>query len=377
MVRPSSASQPTVDHVVMNSSDEIDLLELFNTLWRRKFLIILIAALGFWGAYGLSLLKQEEWRSTAQVVAPKLSNTTELIEKNRQIQRIVDPNDDISISDLMNRVFSTFLYTAADSDEKYSYLAQTDVFKRLSMEEGANAGLILDNLSRQLSVQLPSDKQESLASSYLLSFVSDSAETSQSILTGYIAYVNRIAIETSKNEFVNNLEAMIATRKQKINDIELNLQNTRKVNIENYSDALLTAQKAGIKSSPGSLLGRSDSSNNVVLEINANPQQLYLQGEEVLTALLDVAQNTPITYPTSYYRLQYEIESLESLLDDHPEFESFSYLMRPTLPPQRQAPKRAQMAVIGGLIGGVLASLYVLMAAAFANRRRTLENTPV
>ncbi len=44
--------------------------------------------------------------------------------------------------------------------------------------------------------------------------------------------------------------------------------------------------------------------------------------------------------------------------------------MRPTLPTQRIAPKRAQLAVLGGVLGGVLACLYVLIAGAFANRRR-------
>lgn len=374
MVRPSSTSQPSIEHNV-NSSDEIDLLELFNTLWKGKFLIILIAALGFWGAYGLSLLQKEEWRSSANVVAPRLANTMELIEKNRQVQRIIDTSEDVNVSGLMNRVFSTFLYTAADSDEKYNYLAQTDVFQRLMEKEGANAGLILDNLSQKLSVQLPDDKTQTLASSYTLSFISDSAESAQNILSGYIANINRVAIETSQKEFTNSLEAKIAVRKQKIDDIELSLHNTRQVSIDNYSKALLTAQKAGIKSAPGALLGRTDANNNVVLEINANPQQLYLQGEEVLEALLDVTKNTPLTYPASYYRLQYEIEALESLLENHPTFESFNYLMRPTLPSKRMAPKRAQMAVIGGVVGGMLASLYVLFRAAFANRRRSINPT--
>lgn len=374
MVRPSSTSQPSIEHNV-NSSDEIDLLELFNTLWKGKFLIILIAALGFWGAYGLSLLQKEEWRSSANVVAPRLANTMELIEKNRQVQRIIDTSEDVNVGGLMNRVFSTFLYTAADSDEKYNYLAQTDVFQRLMEKEGANAGLILDELSQKLSVQLPDDKTQTLASSYTLSFISDSAESAQNILSGYIANINRVAIETSQKEFTNSLEAKIAVRKQKIDDIELSLHNTRQVSIDNYSKALLTAQKAGIKSAPGALLGRTDANNNVVLEINANPQQLYLQGEEVLEALLDVTKNTPLTYPASYYRLQYEIEALESLLENHPTFESFNYLMRPTLPSKRMAPKRAQMAMIGGIVGGVLASLYVLLRAAFVNRRRSINPT--
>ena len=367
MAQPSSSPVHQVD-----TSDEIDLLDLISTLWRRKFLIIFIAALGFGGAYGLSLLQTEEWRSTAVVVAPRLANTEELIEKHRQAQRIVNSSEDVNAGALMSRVFNTFLYTAADSDEKHSYLAQTELFQRLMEEEGANAGLLLNNLSQVLSVQLPDEKEQPLATGYTLSFVSDSAENAQNVLTGYIANINRVAIETSQKEFANSLQAMIASREQKISDIERDLKDARTVAIDNYTNALLTAQKAGIKSTPGSLLGRTDASNNVVLEINPNPQQLYLQGEEVLQALLDVAKDEPITYPKSYYRLQYEVEALKPHLDDQPSFQSFNFLMRPTLPPERQAPKRAQMAVLGGLVGGVLSCLYVLVAAAFRNRRKAL-----
>lgn len=111
----------------------------------------------------------------------------------------------------------------------------------------------------------------------------------------------------------------------------------------------------------------------MVLEINSNSDQLYLQGEEVLQALLEVTQNAPITYPESYYRLQYEIEALEPLLGEQAAFESFSYLMQPTLPSTRLSPKRAQIAVIGGLVGGVIACLIVLIVAAFRNRQTTLS----
>lgn len=374
MVRPCNAFQASVDPIVMNSSNEINRLELLKTLWRRKFIIILIAALGFWGAYGLSLFKKEEWRSNANVIAPQLTNIVEFIETNRQVQRIIDPSEDVNVSELMDDLFNTFLYTAADSEEKNSYLSQTDVFIRLNKEQDANAGLILDELSRRLSVQIPDDKTETLASGYLLSFVSDTAESAQNILSGYIANINRVAVEISQKEFINKLKAQIAIRKQKMIDIELDLHNSRKADIENYSEALLIAQKAGIKSTSTKLHDRTNSSNNVVLEINANSGQLYYQGEENLTALLDVAKNTPITYPESYYRLQYEIEALEPLLDKRPVFESFHYIVSPTLAPTREAPKRTLIALIGGMASGILASLYVLVAATFTNRRR-LEST--
>lgn len=325
--------------------DEIDLLELINVLWSNKFLIVFMTTIGFLGAYGLSLLKTEEWRSSAVVVAPRLIDTEKLIEKNRIVQRIVDPDQDVKVDTIMEKVFNTFLYTAADSDEKQNYLEQTDLFKRLSQDDKAQTGVLLNTLSQNLSVQLPDEKQQSLATSYTLSFISDTAESAQNVLNGYITNINRIAIETSQQEFTNHLSAMIAIRKQQIDDIERDLQSKNQVMINTYNEALLIAQKAGIKSAPSGLLGHSDVNNNVVLEINANPQQLYLQGEEVLQALLDVAKNTPVTYPTEYYRLQYEVEALEPLLKERADFQSFSYLMRPTLPPKRLAPPSVTLVV--------------------------------
>lgn len=363
--QPSGVSKHTI-----NTNDEIDLLDLISTLWKRKFLIILIAAIGFWGAYGLSLLMQEKWRSSAIVVAPRIINTEELLEYKRAVSRITNPNSDISVSDSLSRAFNTFLYTAANSDEKYSYLSETDLFNRLMEGTDRTAVALLDEMSRRIDVELPNEEDQALSTGYTLSFISDDAESAQATLTGYIAHVNKVAIETFQKEYSNSLKARIDLRKQQVHDIEQSLHNKRVIAIDNYKDALLTAQKAGIKSAPGSLVGRADTSNNLVLEINASPPpQLYMQGEEVLQALLDVTQTEPIIYPENYHRLKYEIEALEPLVGTEPQFQSFNYLMRPSLPVRRDAPKRAQIAVVGGLVGGVLATLYALISAAFANRR--------
>ena len=367
---------------VTPANDEIDLLDLISTLWQRKFLIVLIAALGFAGAYGASLLMKEEWRSTAMVVGPRVANTGEILDVNRTLaqvmsgENLIDPRVtrkfvDIEVDETLTKIFETFLYTAADSDEKQEYLAKTGLFKRLLSEGDTSEAALLNDMSQNLTVEIPDEKKKSLTMAYSLSFTSDSAESAQETLSGYMDSINKPSRDKVIEEFNNTLNAQISLRTQQVADIEHEVKYKRKVAIDNYKEALLTAKKAGIKSSPGSLAGRGDSMSNLVLEINSNPQQLlYLQGEEVLQALVDVSESEPLIYPEIYYRLKYEVESLEKLKDANPEFQTFNYQMRPTLPTKRIAPKRAQLAVLGGVLGGVLASLYVLIAGAFANRRR-------
>lgn len=367
------------------SSEEIDLLELVTTLWQRKILIMLIAVLGFLGGYGISLLIPEQWRSTAFVVGPRIANTEELLEQHRAIERIINGGrieeanlnrvnvTDIDVTRVLEGVFQTFLSSAADNDEKQSYLAGTDLFKRLLAKEKTSAAIVLDEIGQKITVELPDEKRQSLSMSYELSFVSDDAESAQATLAGYIDNINITAEKIVKTELDNRLDALSALHKQELLDIEQDVTDGRKVAIATYSDALKTAQQAGIKSANSELLGRGDSASNLVLEINTNPQQLYLQGVEVLQALLSVAQNEPLIYPKHYYRLKHEIEALEALKTKPLSFQTFVYQMRPTLPITRQSPKRAQLAVLGGVLGGVLGCLFVLISSALTNRRRQVK----
>ncbi|WOS37733.1 Ferric enterobactin transport protein FepE [Oligella urethralis] len=358
--------------------DEIDLLDLLSTLWAHKFLIILFTVLGFAAAYGLSLLQTEQWRSSAAVVAPRLVDTEGLLTEARTIQHINNPKsinnpkEDIDINEFLINIFNNFLYTAADHDEKQSYLSKTALFQRL--QKDAEPNVVLDRLSQNLSVQLPDEKNKSLATSYTLSFISDTPESAQEVLSGYIDNINQVATKTIRNDFYNDLNSKIAAAKQGKAIIELAANTRRQINIEHYTNALSIAQKAGIKSVSGGLAGLNGIANSeVMLQIDLNnPELLYLQGEEILSALLEVAKNSPVIYPDEYFQLQYQIEALEALQNKEPEFQAFSYLMRPTLPAKRSSPKRAQMAVIGALVGGVLSCLVVLIMAAFRNRNKAL-----
>lgn len=360
--------------------DEIDLLDLLSTLWAHKFLIILFTVLGFAAAYGLSLLQTEQWRSSAAVVAPRLVDTEGLVTEARTIQHINNPKsinnpkEDIDINEFLINIFNNFLYTAADHDEKQSYLSKTALFQRL--QKDAEPNVVLDRLSQNLSVQLPDEKNKSLATSYTLSFISDTPESAQEVLSGYIDNINQVATKTIRNDFYNDLNSKIAAAKQGKAIIELAANTRRQINIEHYTNALSIAQKAGIKSVSGGLAGLNGIANSeVMLQIDLNnPELLYLQGEEILSALLEVAKNSPVIYPDEYFQLQYQIEALEALQNKEPEFQAFSYLMRPTLPAKRSSPKRAQMAVIGALVGGVLSCLVVLIMAAFRNRNKALAH---
>lgn len=358
--------------------DEIDLLDLLSTLWAHKFLIILFTVLGFAAAYGLSLLQTEQWRSSAAVVAPRLVDAEGLVTEARTIQHINNPKsinnpkEDIDINEFLINIFNNFLYTAADHDEKQSYLSKTALFQRL--QKDAEPNVVLDRLSQNLSVQLPDEKNKSLATSYTLSFISDTPESAQEVLSGYIDNINQVATKTIRNDFYNDLNSKIAAAKQGKEILERAANTRRQINIEHYTNALSIAQKAGIKSVSGGLAGLNGIANSeVMLQIDLNnPELLYLQGEEILSALLEVAKNSPVIYPHEYFQLQYQIEALEALQNKEPEFQAFSYLMRPTLPPKRSSPKRAQMAVIGALVGGVLSCLVVLIMAAFRNRNKAL-----
>ncbi len=175
---------------VTPANDEIDLLDLISTLWQRKFLIVLIAALGFAGAYGASLLMKEEWRSTAMVVGPRVANTGEILDVNRTLARVMSGENlidplvtrkfvDIEVDETLTKIFETFLYTAADSDEKQENLAKTGLFKRLLSEGDTSEAALLNDMSQNLTVEIPDDWETDGFAGIFLDFISQVSQTTK------------------------------------------------------------------------------------------------------------------------------------------------------------------------------------------------------
>ncbi len=363
--------------------DEIDLLDLLQTLWQKKLIIIAFAILGAIIGVAVALTLPQQWKSVAYLSAPQVRLAQDYTNKYRTLGQIIGAEklsgegattqiENLSAKDTA-ALFNEFLENAASIDEKQTYLNQTEYFKKLSAEQDeAGQQATLQKLVSELKAELPDEKKKTLKAYYTFSFTADTANTAQTLLSGYVNYINQQTLNSAHEKLADLLASHITWRKQELARIEFNQQTSRDNQIKTIEDALQKAKLAGIKEFRELRDSTSTSSNGGIIEINtANAPELYMQGERILSALLEATKQAEIIYPLGYHQLKYELTQLEPLQKEFKNVQAYKYQLSPTLPTNRESPKRALIAIAATVLGGIIGVIYALLSTAFSRRRKT------
>lgn len=361
--------------------NEIDLLDLLQTLWQKKLIIIAFAILGAIIGVAAALLLPQKWKSEAYLSAPKVRHAQDYVNKYRTLGQIIgaeklsgdNPQEQIQAftNKDINALFSEFLDNAASVDEKQTFLSQTDYFKQLSKDQNNVAKeATLKELISSLKVDAPDEKKKTLRPYYTLSFTADTATTAQSVLKDYVTYINQKTLDSAHEKLSDLVNSHIIWRQQELARIEFNQKTARETQIKTIEDALKKAKLADIKEFRD--LKSSPQNGNGIIEINtANAPELYMQGERILTALLEATKQAEIIYPMGYHQLKYELAQLEPLQREFKQVQAYNYQLSPTLPTSRESPKRALIAIAATVLGGIIGVIYALLSTAFSRRRKT------
>ena len=160
--------------------------------------------------------------------------------------------------------------------------------------------------------------------------------------------------------------------------MEESLTETKTVQVENLTNALDIAKKAGIKnfsrgnnniSVPEYMLG--DARLNISDSKLADGTYLFMLGEKYLQAQLDIAKNSPVIYPTNYYSTERQLAKLTKLapqLESVQEVKAYHYLSSPDYPVIKDKPKKALILMIGLLIGGFISTISIILAELFRRK---------
>lgn len=363
--------------------DEIDLLDLLQTLWQKKLIVSAFAILGAIIGVAVALTLPQKWKSVAYLSAPQVRLVQDYLNKYRTLGQIVGAEklagdgasaaiDTLSTKDI-STLFNEFLENAASIDEKQIYLTQTDYFKKLSAnQDEASQKATLQKLVSELKAEMPDEKKKTLKAYYTFSFTADTASTAQSVLSGYVNYINQRTLASAHEKLADALNTHINWRKQELARIEFSQKTTRDNQIKTIADALQKAKLAGIKEFRELREAANTNSNGGIIEINtANAPELYMQGERILSALLEATKQAEIIYPVSYHQLKYELAQLEPLQQEFNKVQTYAYQLSPTLPTNRESPKRALIAIAATVLGGIIGVLYALLSTAFSRRRKT------
>ena len=213
-----------------------------------------------------------------------------------------------------------------------------------------------------------------------LTFSAETPKDAQLVLGQYVEFINQYLLNQTNQEFKLGFNLRLDALKFAKEQMEESLTETKTVQVENLTNALDIAKKAGIKdfsrgnnniSVPEYMLG--DARLNISDSKLADGTYLFMLGEKYLQAQLDIAKNNPVVYPTNYYSTERQLSKLTKLapqLDSVENVKAYYYLSSPDYPVVKDKPKKALILAIGFIIGMVLSTFVILLGSVIQTNKK-------
>lgn len=339
--------------------------ELLGKLWRGRFIVFGFAAVGLVAAAVYAFTARQVWTSVAYVSVPQLEQIHAYLDQRRAVARATDKKP-VDPAVLSAAFFDRFIAAAAAAGTQQDYLEQSAYYARQVKETKAETPVakrrLLLRLAKDLTLKEPDKKQ--VAQYYQVSFSADTAQAAQEVMSGYLAWVSNLAFKRVERGFSDQLDAHILMLQTELDDIAFNLKSDRQYTVENLGKALNTANLAGIKDY---VVGKQ-TNGSTVIELS-DTKRLFMLGEKYLGADLKTTQDSPIIYPPKYYEIQRQLNELKPLREQRATAQTYYAQLEPTLPVQRDKPKRSLILALGLILGGAIGVMWTLGAEALKSRK--------
>ena len=363
-------------NVSSQKQDEIDLIEILRVLWVKKVWIVLSAFVCTLIAGMYAFTAKEQWTSTAIIVAPRSTDLGSLLPVRAEYARIIGDGD-FSTEVLSNSLYGQFKHFLLSNDLKRKFLEQSEWLKNYTknMTEEQKHAYIENAVAKYLIVHEVDPKKKDLTEldkiGLKVTFSAETPKDAQSVLTEYVSFVNKYILNQINQEFKLGFNLRLDALKFTKEQIEENLTEAKKVQVENLANALDIAKKAGIKdfsrgnnniSVPEYMLG--DARLNISDSKLADGTYLFMLGEKYLQAQLDIAKNNPVVYPTNYYSTDRELSKLTKLapqLESVENVKAYYYLSSPNYPVVKDKPNKMLISLIGFILGFLVSILYIVL----------------
>ena len=347
---PQQANMPYPYPMPYQDNDEIDLVELFRTLWKQKAKIALVTAATTLAAGIYAFTAEEVWTSKAVFDAPKLEEIDTYYEFTQQLRRTLQKPTIGAITlipdQITKEVFTEFQKQTNSIDLRREFWSQSDYYHNLvkDIKSEKDKEKKLDDLIEKGITVVETDDQKIKFPSVSLS-VNDAA-TAKKLLIQYVDKLNGKVWKSKSTELKTVLKEEVAELENEKKLLEFRAETDRKNAIEVIGKAKNVAEKANVKEL-----------NLTAMQGNANVNSgdmLFFLGTKALDAQIDNLVNKPVTMPTRYYEVERMLTELKKLPEFKVDIKSYRYLQAPSEPLIKDKPKSIVIIVISFLLGMML-----------------------
>ncbi len=358
---PQQTNMPYPYPMAYQDNDEIDLIELFRTLWKQKAKIALVTAATTLAAGIYAFTAEEVWTSKAVITAPKASDMGEFYQLAQNLERnapMVTTPDGVQIktedakqlqfANLQSNVFKEFKDTLNSVDERRKFVAGTDFYKEKTKGKPAQEQKrILKEITEKNIQYTPADDVKKTFDTIALS--ADTSKQSQILLQKYITSVNTKVVKNNEIELTILLNKFRQDLGAEAKTLEAGAEDMLRLQIKNVSDALAQAKEMNLV----------ETSVNLPTEISDST--MYLLGTKALSAKLVSLKASEPTLTKRYFDIQQQLTTLNKIKVEAVAGQVFGFIDMPDEPVTKDKPKRVLILVLGVIVGLVFGALYALM----------------
>lgn len=352
-------TQNSIQTQSITNSDEIDLVQLFKTLWQGKALIIACSILFTLIGISYALLAQPWWTSTATITQGQYQDTAEIRNQLTNVYAVLDTNNTTQINQMISTsdLLKSFVTEFNAFNNKKEFFTSNAIMLQYANEAKVKTPQqklgFIDDWAKKLSATLQDKKVPGV---YNLTFQAKTAEQSLDLLQAYIQFINEKVnqkVMMGLNSTLTNNKKMfkaqlIALQNQAMQQIAIETKKTEyALNIAKAADAnhpMAQMDSNGLFSID---LGTKGLAEQVSLLKNTKDLSLFEPKISTIKVKLDLLNQVKLTTKTS--------------------FESVRYLQNADYPIGRDKPKRALIVILTFLLGAMCGIAIVLLRSTFNN----------
>lgn len=369
-----SAYPPVPSYYPQSSNDEIDLRDLFAALWQGKWTIVLCTVLFVVVAVMYALTAQQWWSAKATVTQPELKQIVAFQQKVKQYQSVFDLYQEDGaiivsreLDDLINpaTIFQRFARAFNANDNKKHFMQSNPIFLAIKQQQlKVNENNEIDDVQARFYQEwygkiMAQEVDKKQAGDYYLSFQSVDKSSSLTLLSAYIEFINQILNQKLTDDLNSKLMIKYNQLNQQYSSLQQQTQLRLQVELARAQQAFTIAEAANIREPVQSL----------------NEEKLFAIsiGSKALQAKVDALKSmTDLSvFEPRLALLQSQVQQIERLgKTKSAQIQGYFHLEQPKAAFSRDEPKRALIAVLGTLLGGMLGVVIVLVRFAFREEKR-------
>lgn len=344
-------------------NDEIDLVELFRTLWKQKAKIALVTVATTLAAGIYAFTAEEVWTAKAVIEQPKLEDINDYYSTVENIRLILQKPaiGELALQPdkIAQEAYIEFKEQLESLDLRKDFWRTSDFYsyKIKNKTSKLDKDKELNELAeKNIRVDL-ADGKKIMHTSIALSI--DTAVGAKFMLERYMSKINSLIWQRKTKELDVLLAKEVAKLVHEKSMIEFDSETYRKNNIIISENAKNIAEKANIKDF-----------NIAAMQGNANVNKsdmLFFLGTKALDAQIDNLKNHPLMLPARYYEIENILANLNKISKlNSVNVKSYRYLTSPTEPVEKDKPKKV-LIVLGGIVAGLfLGGLMVLFSTVYS-----------